>query len=126
VANHFPATPAVATAGLTYSVYIGGLSGNYNSFPSQTFTPITWDFARTDPVTQAVTYDYAGFDQDTFEAALVTFLDSLAAILAANLGLGPAAVQAGVVITRTWEYATAGGASFTAADMTMTYPVPGE
>lgn len=122
MSNHFPDATAVAVSGLQYQVHLGLVTGIHSMFPAQDFTPVTWDFTVINPVTQAVTYDASWFDQDAYEATLVTFLNGLCAVLAGNLGVTAPTVQAQVVITRIWSFDVAGITTITEADATMAYP----
>jgi len=113
-------------ANVQYMIVMTQVAGDNNSSSNQTLALVNFGFERTDPVTGAVTFSYAGFDQDTYETALHAMLNAICGTWAANLGVTVAAVQAGMTVNRQWTFGSADmlGSTSPTVQMTdtMTYP----
>src|SRR6266496_2892797 len=87
MANHFPVIPAMSVANLQYFVHMTPVAGNSNSTPQQALSLVNFGFTREDGG-GVITFDYTGFDQDTYEAGLKTMLNGICSSWAGNVGTG--------------------------------------
>ncbi len=76
MANHFPVIPSMDVANLQYFVHMTPVVGNSNSTPQQALSLVNFGFTREDGQ-GVITFDYTGFDQDTYEAGLKTMLNGI-------------------------------------------------
>jgi hypothetical protein len=124
VANHFPLIPVMNVANLQYKVHMTPVAGNSNSTPQQQMALVQFGFERTDGVN--ITFDYTGFDQDTYETGLRAMLNSICTSWSANVGTTLAAVQAAMTVERVWTFGSASTLAGSAPQYTlsdfMAYP----
>lgn len=128
MANHFPAVPsgfvicsvsyymelAAGSLPLTGANAGKGWGKLQPGVPSgQPLLTAFWSFdtGTTDSSGNEV-YDYADWDQDSFEAALVTALTGIGSFAVASLGVPQATVAAAISLSRQWQITWA-----TAADI---------
>lgn len=136
MSNHFPTLPAgVHVAELSYFPYATQLSGGNAdivleteaALGAQLHGPQMFSVGFDTGVSGGtISYDYSGFDQDVFEANLVTFLDAWCAYAVAVLGVTTQQAQATITVTRQWlvevdEQVLGSSLTYGVYD-TMTYP----
>jgi hypothetical protein len=119
VANNFPSLPPMSVANVQYFIHMTPVSVGSSSTPQQAVALVNFGFERVDPGTGNVTFDYSGFDQDTYEAGLKVMLGGICTQWAANLGTVKAVVQAAMTVERTWTFN--GSPGFVMSDF-MAYP----
>lgn len=136
MANNFPALPSgVNVASLAYSMTFQQKPGSSGPALSGSFiNAVLYNFGFTSGLNDdgGVTPDYTGFDQDTVEASLITYLDAFCAFISSVSGVDASDVANNfVTITRLWGVeADAGiGSTYTPSVVatvfqdTMTYPM---
>jgi hypothetical protein len=91
-------------ANVQYIIHMIPVAAGSNSTPQQDVALVNFGFERVDPGTGAVTFDYSGFDQDTYETGLRQLLGVICTQWAANTGADKSAVQAAMTVERAWTF----------------------
>jgi hypothetical protein len=108
MANHFPTLPdGTHVATIIYSVTMTPVSDiagrqNVGGFADAQIMSVGFDTGIDE--SGNITYDYSWFDQDTYEANLTTWLNSLCTLAVSNLGVTTTAAQAAIEIHRQWIF----------------------
>jgi len=91
-------------ANIQYIVHMTPVAAGASSTPQQDVALVNFGFERVDPGTGEVTFDFSGFDQDTYEAKLRGLLNVICTQWAANIGTDRATVQAAMTVERAWTF----------------------